>query len=43
MLKHTFFVLSALLSLVATAAPADDLARQFAAPPAAARPWVYWF
>jgi hypothetical protein len=29
--------------LAAAAAPAADLARDFVAPPAEARPWVYWF
>jgi hypothetical protein len=29
--------------LTVGAAPAADLARDFAAPPAEARPWVYWF
>ena len=33
-----------LLCAAATAAPAPaDLAAQFSAPPASARPWVYWF
>ena len=32
-----------LLLSAATSCPADDLAAQFAAPPAEARPWVYWF
>lgn len=32
-----------LLALFYTSAPASDLATQFAAPPASAKPWVYWF
>ena len=36
-------LLSALGALSAVTTAADDLAANFAAPPASARPWVYWF
>ena len=29
--------------LPAATAPVGDLAKEFASPPGAARPWVYWF
>ena len=42
MLKRVTLALLALCPL-ATAAAADGLPENFATPPAAARPWVYWF
>ena len=36
-------LLLALFALANTGMPADDLAKNFAAPPLAARPWVYYF
>ncbi|MCX6907978.1 MAG: glycosyl hydrolase, partial [Verrucomicrobia bacterium] len=36
-------MLLALFALANTGMPADDLAKNFAAPPPAARPWVYYF
>ena len=37
------FLLVALSGAIAPRASGDDLARNFANPPASARPWVYWF
>ncbi len=43
-MKNRFLMASlALYALAGSAAAADDLAKNFASPPAAARPWVYWF
>jgi hypothetical protein len=36
-------LIALLLTLVSSPVFADDLAAHFAAPPASARPWVYWF
>ena len=43
MKKRITITLSALCVLTGSLASADELAKNFAAPPAMARPWVYWF
>jgi hypothetical protein len=42
-LLATILVLSALCALAGIVPAADNLAKDFLAPPASARPWVYWF
>lgn len=43
-MKRALLLLLAMVSFAAALpAQADDLAKNFASPPAAARPWVYWF
>ncbi|MBI5685885.1 MAG: hypothetical protein HZC54_12500 [Verrucomicrobia bacterium] len=43
MRMKAMIVLSALCALTGIAPAADDLAKNFAAPPPSARPWVYYF
>ena len=42
-MKKQLLMLLALCALANTGRPADDLARNFVAPPPSARPWVFWF
>ncbi len=43
MKTRTILMLLAIFALADIARPADNLANQFASPPASARPWVFWF
>jgi hypothetical protein len=43
MKKRMMIALSAFCALAGLVSAADDLAKNFAAPPPSARPWVYWF
>jgi len=42
-MKRILIMLSALCALAGIVSAADNLAKNFAAPPPSARPWVYWF